>query len=279
MAVEKDPSGRRAVQVEVEVPGTPEEVWQAIATAAGVTSWFVPTRTEHDADGTPTKMICNFGPGMDSISTITEWNPPHLFASDSKDLGEEAPVVATQWIVEARDNTTCIVRVVHSLFASTDDWDDQLEGWENGWPSFFRLLKLYLTHFRGLTGHQLQLTGFAARPREEAWAKLMGALGIEPPKQGGAVAATGSPPLGGVAEIVGQDPHAEEMVLRLDTPTKGIAHLFAMEMGGQVVLPMRFYLYGDEAEKTVAEISSAWQEWCQQHFQRLDGSEEGLSCG
>jgi hypothetical protein len=31
MSVKKEPSGRRSIQVEVEVPGTPEEVWNAIA--------------------------------------------------------------------------------------------------------------------------------------------------------------------------------------------------------------------------------------------------------
>ena len=30
MSVKKEASGRRSVQVEVEVPGTPEEIWQAI---------------------------------------------------------------------------------------------------------------------------------------------------------------------------------------------------------------------------------------------------------
>jgi hypothetical protein len=30
---------------------------------------------------------------------------------------------------------TSIVRVVHSLVASTDDWDGQLESTETGWPS------------------------------------------------------------------------------------------------------------------------------------------------
>ena len=35
MTVYKDESGRRWVQVEVEVPGTLEEVWQAIATGPG----------------------------------------------------------------------------------------------------------------------------------------------------------------------------------------------------------------------------------------------------
>ena len=31
MSVKQEANGRRSVQVEVEVPGTPEEVWQAIA--------------------------------------------------------------------------------------------------------------------------------------------------------------------------------------------------------------------------------------------------------
>ena len=33
-----------------EVPGTPDEVWQAIATGPGISSWFVPTKFE-DRDG------------------------------------------------------------------------------------------------------------------------------------------------------------------------------------------------------------------------------------
>ncbi len=67
MSVKKDPSGRRSVQVEVEVPGTPEEVWQAIATGPGISSWFVPTRSEERQGG---QQVCTFGPGMDSASTI-----------------------------------------------------------------------------------------------------------------------------------------------------------------------------------------------------------------
>ena len=47
MSVKKEANGRRSVQVEVEVPGTPEQVWEAIATGPGVGAWFVPT----DVDG------------------------------------------------------------------------------------------------------------------------------------------------------------------------------------------------------------------------------------
>jgi uncharacterized protein YndB with AHSA1/START domain len=44
MSVKKEASGRRSIQVEVEVPGTPEEVWQAIATGPRSRSSWFPSR-------------------------------------------------------------------------------------------------------------------------------------------------------------------------------------------------------------------------------------------
>src|SRR5690242_1277922 len=113
MTLHKDDSGRRWVEVEVEVPGTPEEVWQAIATGPGVSSWFVPTEVEGREGGA---VRARFGPGMDSASTITAWEPPRRFVAESADLGPEAPPLATEWSVEARAGGVCVVRVVHSLF-------------------------------------------------------------------------------------------------------------------------------------------------------------------
>ena len=176
MPLKRDASGRRSVQVEVEVPGTPEEVWQAIATGPGVSSWFVPTEVE-ERDGKPVAVRSNFGPGMESLATVTEWDPPRRFAAKSGDLGPNAPPVATEWIVEARAGGTCVVRVVHSLFASSDDWDNQLESIESGWPAFFRILRLYLTHFRGQRCSTFQLMGVAPEPLSKAWDALTGALG------------------------------------------------------------------------------------------------------
>lgn len=125
MPVEKDSAGRRYVQAEVEVPGTPEEVWAAIATGPGISSWFVPCEVEErngDAG------LSHFSPdcSMDSVATITAWEPPHRFIADSgDDMGPDDPMVATEWIVEARTGGTCVVRVVHSWFSSSDAWDDQ----------------------------------------------------------------------------------------------------------------------------------------------------------
>jgi uncharacterized protein YndB with AHSA1/START domain len=105
MPVKKDASGRRYVQAEVEVPGTPEEVWQAIATGPGISSWFVPTEVEVGHDGVPATVRSHFGPGtsMDSLASVTAWEPPHRLAAESRDdMGPSGPPVATEWIVEAR---------------------------------------------------------------------------------------------------------------------------------------------------------------------------------
>ena len=160
MSVKKEASGRRSVQVEVEVPGTPEEVWRAIATGPGISSWFVPAEFE-ERDGKPVAVTLNFGPGMDSRSVVTAWDPPHKYAAQGEGWGGSPPI-ADEWTVEARAGGTCLVRIVHSLFASTDDWDNQLEGTESGWPGFFRILKIYLTHFRGQRSAMMQWIAPAA---------------------------------------------------------------------------------------------------------------------
>jgi uncharacterized protein YndB with AHSA1/START domain len=266
MSVKKDESGRRSVQAEVEVPGTPEEVWQAIATGPGISSWFVPSEVEEHEGGAA---VSHFGPGasMDSVSTITAWDPPHRFAAESQDLGPDAPPVATEWTVEARSGGTCVVRVVHSLFASADDWDNQLEGWESGWPDFFRILRLYLTHFRGQRGSAMQMGNATPEPKSEAWSALTSSLGLAGATTGQRVRTSiGAPPLAGLVERVGEDPFPEELLLRLDEPAPGIAHLFAVEMGGQVYLSIRLYLYGDQASAAVARDEPLWQAWMNKPF-------------
>jgi uncharacterized protein YndB with AHSA1/START domain len=261
MSVRREPNGRRSVQVEVEVPGTPEEVWEAIATGPGVSSWFVPTELRDD--GT---VVSHFGPGMDAVATQTAWDPPHRFAAEG-DMGPNAPRMATEWIVEARSGSTCVVRVVHSLFASTDDWDDQLENIEGGWPGYFRILVLYLTHFRGLPCSNIQLVALSTEPVAAAWEKLVGSLGLSVSRRGDRrQAPEGMPILAGVVEETGDAGHPNSLLLRLDEPTPGIANLFAMPMGGQVVLVVRLFLYGDEARAIASRDEPVWQAWLGQQF-------------
>jgi uncharacterized protein YndB with AHSA1/START domain len=262
MSVKKEASGRRSVQVEVEVPGTPEEVWQAIATGPGISSWFVPTEFE-ERDGKPVAVTLNFGPGMESRSVVTAWDPPRRFAAQSEGWGGSPPI-ADEWTVEARGGGVCVVRVVHSLFASTDDWDNQLEGTESGWPGFFRILKIYLTHFRGQRSATMQWLAPVGGTVGEAWETLTSPLKLNGASAGQRWTAPADvPSLGGVLEHVSQSPY--NALLRLDTPGPGVAVLGAVNFGGSMVT-LNFYLYGDQAAETVARETPLWQAWVQDRF-------------
>jgi uncharacterized protein YndB with AHSA1/START domain len=270
MSVKKEASGRRSVQVEVEVPGTPEEVWQAIATGPGVSAWFVPTEVV-ERDGKPVAIKLNFGPGMESVASVTAWDPPRRFSAESAGLGPNAPPMATEWSVEALAGGVCVVRVVHSLFASTDDWDSQLEGTESGWPGFFRILRLYLTHFRGQRSATMQLMAPAAGTEAEAWETLTGALGLKGVTAGERrTAPAGVPSLGGTVEHVGQSPYIG--LLRLDKPGPGVASLGAFPCGGPVLVMISFFLYGDQAAGVMAREQPLWQAWMGEHFPAGDAA-------
>jgi uncharacterized protein YndB with AHSA1/START domain len=261
MSVKKEPNGRRSVQVEVEVPGTPEEVWKAIATGPGVSSWFVPTEVDERA-GTVT---VDFGPGMQSVAKMTAWDPPRRFAAESS--WGPSPMVATEWTVEARSGGTCIVRVVHSLFSETDDWDGQLEGTESGWPGFFRILRLYLTHFRGLSCSAIRTMAMTTEADSKAWETLVGSLGLAKAAQGQRRSSpAGVPSFAGLVEDVSEAPGHHTMILRLEQPAPGVASLGAFACGGPVMVAMTFYLYGDRAAAAAAQHDPAWQKWMSEKF-------------
>jgi len=264
MSVKKEPSGRRSVQVEVEVPGTHEEVWRAIATGPGISSWFVPTRSEERQGG---QVVSNFGPGMDCPATITMWQPPLRFVAESVIGPPGSPKMATEWSVEARAGGTCVVRVVHSLFASTDDWDNQLEGVEQGWPTYFRILRMYLEKFKGMTCSAMQFVGFSSDSETKAWEKAGGELRLLKVAEGQKWSAPdGFPRMTGVVDSLGKGMHSNAVLLRLDTPAPGSAYIGAFSCGGMVMVCMSVYLYGDKAKAAVERDEPTWQTWIAERF-------------
>ena len=264
MSVKKEASGRRSAQYEVEVPGTPEEVWQAIATGPGISSWCVPTRFD-EQDGKPVAITMNFGPGMEFRNTLTAWEPLRMWAAQSDGIVPGAPPIANEWSVEARGGGVCVVRVVQSLFASTDDWDEQLEAGMAAWVAFFRALRIYLTHFRGQSSTIMQFVVPFAGPEGEAWEALTAAVGVKGVSVGQRWSApAGVPAFGGVAEYYTEQPY--DALLRLDKPGPGIAALGAFNCGGPSMCAMSFYLYGDQSAATVARVRPQWEAWFQKHF-------------
>ena len=265
MSVKKESNGRRSMTVEFEVPGTPEEVWQAIATGPGISSWFVPTEIE-ERDGKPITVKINFG-GMEMRSEVTSWDPPRRFTRTANGWLPGSPPIADEWTVEARDGGKCVVRIVQSLFASTDDWDTQLESADQGLASFLKLLQLYLTHFRGQSSAMKGFMAPAPGTDEQSWDALTEALGLKDMKVGQRFTApAGVPALSGVVEYVTRDPF--DALLRLDKPAPGVAALgIAGFPGGPSSVAMNLYMYGDGCAKTLADETSRWEAWFQKDFQ------------
>jgi uncharacterized protein YndB with AHSA1/START domain len=264
MSVKQEADGRRSVQVEIEVAGTPEEVWQAIATGPGISSWFVPAEIE-ERDGKPVALKIKFGPDTEIRAALTAWDPPRMFAGQGEVYGGSPPI-ATEWNVEARAGGVCRLRIVHSLFASTDEWDDQLEGAKSGWAGFLNILRIYLTHFRGQRSAIMQITTPVATTEAEAWDTLTAALGVKGMSVGRRwTTPAGVSPLGGVVELLTENPN--DALLRLDKPGPGVAALgTATYPGGQSVMAMNLYMYGDQAAATVARETPLWQAWFEERF-------------
>jgi uncharacterized protein YndB with AHSA1/START domain len=264
MSVKQEANGRRSLAVEFEVEGTPEEVWQAIATGPGISSWFVPAEFE-ERDGKPVSMKLRFGPGIEPAARITAWDPPRMYAGENEGWGGSPPI-ATEWQVEARAGGMCNIRIVHSLFASTDEWDDQLEGANEGWSGFLAILRVYLKHFRGQGSALMQLTTPVACTEAEAWDSLTAGLGVKGLGAGERWnTPAGVPALGGVLEYLTENPY--DALLRLDEPGPGIAALGAVTYpGGPTVAAMNIYHYGEVPAQTVARETPVWQAWLQERF-------------
>ena len=263
MTIKRDPSGRRSIQVEVEVPGTPEEVWEAIATGPGISSWFYPTDVEERVGGV---LAYHTGSPMDVPATVTVWDPPHRFSHEGKDCGPDGPPTATEWTIESGAGGRCLVRVVHSLFASTDDWDDQLENFEAGWPVCFDVLRPYLAHFGGQRASIIRAMGPADGSAHDAWNAVLAALEAGGLSPGGrwASAVSGADFAGVVEESrSGRQPCT---VFRLDQPAPGIAVASTYKIGARATVTLSIYFYGDDAPAAADRYEAGLQAWMAARF-------------
>ena len=197
---------------------------------------------------------------------VTVWDPPRRFRHDGKDCGPDGPPTATEWIVEPRSRG-CVVRVVHSLFASTGDWDNYLESFEDGWPQALAILRLYLTHFRGQRATIVRASGSHDGSVRDAWQALLeelGAAGLGPGDRW-ELAEGGDAGLGGIFDELRPEGRQPYVLLRLDRPVPGIAAASAYKMSTRAAVMLSLYLYGGEGAPA-ARAEVFWQAWVKARF-------------
>lgn len=251
---------RREIRIEVGVPVTPEQAWEAIATGPGITAWFVPAEVDGRVGG---ELTLEFGPGMKERGRVVVWDPPHRFVYDTP--GERGRGLVFEFLVEAQAGGTAVVRLVNSGFGTSADWDTEYDGLDSGWQLFLANLVLYLSHFPGEHAASIIVNGFAGGPRKAAWERFTQAAGLPAAAAvGDRVATSGAdtPALSGVVERV-----ADEMLtVRTDEPAPG--HVFFAAEGGGIQIFTSFYAYffGSDADAVSAREAPNWLAWMTAHF-------------
>jgi uncharacterized protein YndB with AHSA1/START domain len=245
----------RSIELEVEVAGTPEEVWQAIATGPGISSWYVPHVVE-EREGGAAMASFGDGPEMQIPGRVAAWEPPRRVVFDG---GEASGGLAFEWLVEARDGGTCVVRLVNSGFGEGEEWDGQYDGMVEGWQLFLFNLQLHCRHFLGQEAVSMLPSVPTSSSRSATWTTLCHDLGMpEAPELGARVEADAGGGLGLAGTVVQVRPSA--LALLLDAPAPGTAFL-AVEGDEGASVSVWSYLYGPDAPSIVERDKPRWQEW------------------
>jgi len=216
----------------IEIDATPEQVWEAIATAAGVASWFAPiVRVEPGEGGS---MYIEWGPGMGYTQRIDVWEPnSHLRVSG--DRGEGAPPIVVDYYVETKGGHT-VLRLVHSGFGPEASFDGEYEATGAAWPVFLKMLKHSAE--QGV-GRCRNITVFRVLevPRDESWARILAA----DPFEGGKVW------------------HNSKSIACVNYPARrnDLLSIFCEKCGGSTMLTIANLLYG----ATDAEADAVRTQW------------------
>lgn len=254
------PNVEYRLEFSVEVPGTLEQVWEAIATAKGMSAWFLPTELEEREGGS---LHFTMGPEMGSDGHVTDWDPPRRIVYEEdwaalmgKDPAEVSPLTS-EFLVEARSGGTCVVRVTSSGFGTGAAWESEF--WEdmgNSWIPYFDNLRFYLSGFAGQTATQLEASASRPCDADALWKTMNDALGLG--EEGTTVEIRGST---GTVERVRE----RQALVRLTKPVPGMLNVFAHREGdGKATAGIRAYLFSPDAADYSRREEPAWQSWLQE---------------
>jgi uncharacterized protein YndB with AHSA1/START domain len=134
------------VRKEIELPATPEQVWDAIATGPGLDSWFMGRNEIEPREGGAARLTIA---GHTDEATVVGWEPGKRFA-DRTATADDGSFMATEYLIEGRDQGSTVLRMVQSGVLG-DNWETEFEAMKVGWDLYLGTLAAYLRHFPGRT--------------------------------------------------------------------------------------------------------------------------------
>ena len=246
---------------EIILEATPEQVWEAIATGAGIDGWFMGRNEVEPHEGGRAAMTIG---DNTSEATVTAWEPPRRFADRTGTPGE-AGFMAFEWLVEGRGDGTTVLRLVQSGVLG-DDWETEYDALARGWDMYLHQLGQYLRYFRGRPAIPVTIMRPGPGDPEELWPRLRRGIGLAgEPAEGDRVRLTpnGPEPVEGVVDYLSP----EILGVRSDD---GLYRFFCGFTG---VVAVEHHLYAGDADAKEAE--GAWRTWLDRLLQ--DGQDEEAS--
>ena len=137
------------------LPASAGRVWEAIATAEGISSWFLPTETIETRTASSAAFCgCTWARARSQTPRSPDGAPRRLVYSEpgwaslaGHDDAATTPMI-TEFLVEAQSGGTCVPRAVTSAFGTGAEWEREFfDHMMSSWAPFFDNLRLYLTHF------------------------------------------------------------------------------------------------------------------------------------
>jgi len=169
----------RSHRTEITIHATPEQVWKALTDPVQLAGWF-----PIDADVQPGeggRITLRWGQDYVIHCNVKEWDPPRRLrmtweASDEGKFTFPGPT-AVDIAIEGSGGAT-VLRLVHSGFASGEEWDREYDGTRRGWRQELASLKVYLERHAGKPRRFIMLRRAVNVPAAEAWNRLMGLKGL-----------------------------------------------------------------------------------------------------
>jgi uncharacterized protein YndB with AHSA1/START domain len=249
-------------ELTLELPGTPRQVWNAIATANGISSWMLPTDLDPRVGGA----ICfHMGDELSSEGTVTDFDALKRFAYIEPDWAtlaghdrDSVDPLASEFLIEAQSGGTCVLRVVSSSFGTGAEWEKEFfADIEKGWTPQFDNLRIYLSHFADRQVVSMDVDARATVTADVLWPGLRAAIGAR--RVGDVVEMRG---VHGVVERINSTPGPTELLVRTTTPVEGYFNLMAWTTGTETssaVIAGRFF--SDGAAAYVERERDGWSRW------------------
>ena len=172
----------RAISLEITLPVSPEAVWSALTEPEEIARWFPPVATAGPGEGHT--VTFSWGPAVEWTSTAVIWEPGRHVRWVDDPAAYEAAVksggvlpLAVDWSIKGRGGTT-VVRLVHSGWGVSSEWDEAFSATETGWRYFLYNLRHYLTRHHGTRRTMISARRPTTIPRASLWERVFGREGF-----------------------------------------------------------------------------------------------------